>query len=78
MLASVFHYKDTAVLLSNTLINQSVNLVSISTEHIMLGATKVRVHLSRKEGVFRNIGPSRVFIEWEDQQPCDTNYNAQR
>lgn len=51
------------VLLLNTLINQSVDFVSVCSEYIMLGAVKVRVHLSRKQCILRDICPSRVFVQ---------------
>jgi hypothetical protein len=66
-LTSWSRHVETTVLLSNTLINQAVNLVSISAEYIMLGAGKVRMYLARKEGVFRDISSSRVLIKREDK-----------
>jgi hypothetical protein len=63
-------------LLLNTLVNQAVNFMSISAEYIVLGAGEVSVDLARKQRILRNVGPPRVFFERQNEEPCDTNYNA--
>jgi hypothetical protein len=64
-------------LLFNTFINQAMDLMSISSKYIVLGSGEVRVHLSWKECIFRNIGPPRVFIERQYEKPRDPDYNAE-
>jgi hypothetical protein len=63
-------------LLFNALINEAVDFVSISPEYIVLGTCEVSVYLARKQSVLRYVGPPRVFVEGENEEPCDTDYNA--
>jgi hypothetical protein len=63
-------------LLLNTLVNEAVDFMSIRTEHVVLGAGEVGVHLARKERILRHVGSPRVFFEGQNEEPCDSDYDA--
>jgi hypothetical protein len=54
-------------------VDQARNLVAICAEHVVLAARKVRVHLAGQERVLGDIGVARVFLQREDEQPCDAD-----
>jgi hypothetical protein len=69
-------FKYSVSLLLNTLVNKAVDFMSISTEHIVLGTGEVSVDLARKQRILGDVGPPRVFFERQNEEPCDTDYNA--
>jgi hypothetical protein len=69
-------YRYGASLLLNTLVNEAVDFMSIRTEYVVLGAGEVGVYLARKERIFRHVGSPRVFFEGQNEEPCDSDYDA--
>ena len=51
--------------------------MSIRPEDILIAAAEVSVYLARQQGVFGNVRPAGVVVQRQQEEPGDTNDDAQ-
>lgn len=57
---------------------QPLQLLLVAAEDVLLRAGEVGVHLTRQQGVFRNIRAARVFVQGQDEQRSHADKHAEK
>lgn len=58
------------------LLPECPRLLSVCSEDVVFAAAKVCMYLARKDGIFGYICLATVFVQGEEEKPCNADQDA--